>query len=132
MGDRCLRSNIRRFLCHDGVHRVGKDLLSNGQVYYLASIAMTILQIVVTCRTEFKSALSIPAIALENMMTCRVHRAVILGLITNASGTTSPPLMLTSYAVNSDLTSDLTNHDFDAKAGLRPAGDCTNSLSNPV
>lgn len=34
--------------------------------------------------TTFYSTLTIPVMALENAMTCRVHRGIVLGLIDNS------------------------------------------------
>lgn len=47
-------------------------------------------------RPHYQAVLTIPALALESAMTCRVHRAVILGLIADSERNTAP-LPLTTF-----------------------------------
>lgn len=58
----------------------------------MLELAMVILAL----SPVYQSALTVPAMALENVMTCRVHRAVILGLIADRELQTAP-LMLTTF-----------------------------------
>ncbi|KZP10662.1 hypothetical protein FIBSPDRAFT_872354 [Athelia psychrophila] len=46
-------------------------------------------------RPHYQAVLTIPALALESVMTCRVHRAVIMGLINNGERNTAPVLLTT-------------------------------------
>lgn len=61
-----------------------------------ATTILSITQIIVATTTEYQATFSIPVIALENVMTCRVHRAVVLGLKDQAR----PSFMLTPVISN--------------------------------
>lgn len=69
-----------------------------------ATILLSLFQIILAFVLEdYVGTLTIPVIALENAMTCRVHRAVILGIITDGqnhhrttSGNPNNPFVLTT------------------------------------
>ncbi|KAF7979703.1 hypothetical protein HWV62_41040 [Athelia sp. TMB] len=102
------RSMLRCFVHGDGVPRVWKELLRNGQLCYFATIVLSIAQIIVATTTEYKATFSIPVIALENVMTCRVHRAVVLGLKEQAKST----FLLTTVITNTMTGSDSIMKEF--------------------
>lgn len=57
---------------------------------FSATIALSIAQIIMALTTTYYTTCTIPVMALENAMTCRVHRAVILGLINDRDDQTTP------------------------------------------
>ncbi|KAF7969583.1 hypothetical protein HWV62_26893 [Athelia sp. TMB] len=107
------RARVRSFFRGDGAPRVGKDLLRNGQLCYLATILLSIAQVFFAFQPTFTKVLNIPGIAIENAMTCRVHRGVILGLISDHSTATSTtrrgtaPLMFTTVMPGSHVSDDM-------------------------
>lgn len=67
--------------------------------------------IVMAQSRHYQSALTVPAIMLESVMTCRVHRAVILGLITDSSERRATPFVLTTIITGTNASSDDTMHE---------------------
>ncbi|KZP03892.1 hypothetical protein FIBSPDRAFT_834174 [Athelia psychrophila] len=116
------------FFRGDGLPAVAKDLLHGGQLCYFVTIVMSLIQAVMAFQPRYRAELNIPGIALENMMTCRVHRAVILGLITSPAlpgGTqTQGPIMFTTGITSSDVLSRIPSKDElrkrDSDMGLQP------------
>ncbi|KZP15501.1 hypothetical protein FIBSPDRAFT_832648 [Athelia psychrophila] len=106
-------SKWRCFFRGDGAPRVLKVLLHNGQLCYLVTTAMSIALIILSFKTNYETTLLVPAVALENTMTSRVHRAVILGLITDRKRRPGTPVVLT--AVFADEDSMMHGHVFDIK-----------------
>ncbi|KZP31789.1 hypothetical protein FIBSPDRAFT_1037342 [Athelia psychrophila] len=92
------RSMLRSFFLGDGVPRVAKQLLHNGQLCYFATIALSITQIIMALTSTFYTTATIPVMALENAMTCRVHRGIILGLIGNSEHQTTTTFALSTVA----------------------------------
>ncbi|KAF7979246.1 hypothetical protein HWV62_43224 [Athelia sp. TMB] len=109
-GGRC--SKFRRFFRGDGAGQVAKELLYNGQLCYFATMAINIVQIVLALYVpEYETVLSASVIALENAMTCRVHRAVILGLIKDSE---KAPVLTTVVTSGSTLM----DYELDVKSRL--------------
>ncbi|KAF7986979.1 hypothetical protein HWV62_41 [Athelia sp. TMB] len=109
-GGRC--SKFRRFFRGDGAGHVAKELLYNGQLCYFATMAINIVQIVLALYVpEYETVLSASVIALENAMTCRVHRAVILGLIKDSE---KAPVLTTVVTSGSTLM----DYELDVKSRL--------------
>ncbi|KZP33061.1 hypothetical protein FIBSPDRAFT_371698 [Athelia psychrophila] len=102
VGEAGWRSALGRFFRGDGAPRVVKDLLYNGQLCYFASIVMCITQIIMALTTRYTATLTIPVIALESAMTCRVHRGIILGLAGNRKRQTGP-FVLTTVITSEDI-----------------------------
>ncbi|KZP29519.1 hypothetical protein FIBSPDRAFT_946783 [Athelia psychrophila] len=97
------RSTLRCFFRGDGAPRVIKELLQNGQLCYLATIVTSITHIIVGLTTGYGTLFIMPVIAIQHIMTCRVHRTVILGLITSKQ----PPnalVMLTTFITDVDTS----------------------------
>lgn len=107
------RSALRCFFRGDGAPRVAKDLLRNGQLCYLATIVLSVLQIILTFATEYVATLTISVIALENIMTCRVHRSVILSLMADGEHHHDTPFALSTIISGTPMT--LMEHAFDTK-----------------
>ncbi|KZP08315.1 hypothetical protein FIBSPDRAFT_840428 [Athelia psychrophila] len=97
------RSALQRFFCGDGAPRVIKQLLQNGQLYYLATIVTSIAHIILGLTTGYGTALTIPVVVVQHVMTCRVHRAVILGLA-NSNQPANTPLVLTTFISSVDAS----------------------------
>ncbi|KIM82763.1 hypothetical protein PILCRDRAFT_70458 [Piloderma croceum F 1598] len=85
------RARARSFYTAGGLPKISKALLQGGQLYYSATIGLNIVFAIMLISPSvpvlYRPILSIPNLALENTMACRVHRAVKLGLIKNFSGT---------------------------------------------
>lgn len=62
------------------------------------TILMSIVQVILVFGPRYQATFTVPAIALENVMTCRVHRAVILSLM-NERDRLNAPLMLTTLTI---------------------------------
>lgn len=58
---------------------------------------MVVAQMVLAFGPVYGSVLSVPAVALENAMTCRVYRAAVLGFVTDGTrgGPTGPCILTT-------------------------------------
>ncbi|KAF7970722.1 hypothetical protein HWV62_23214 [Athelia sp. TMB] len=103
-------SRAHSFFRGDGLPTVAKDLLQSGQFCYFVTILMSITQACMAFHPTYKAVLNIPGVALENAMTCRVHRSVILGLMTKPtlrSPDTPTPVMFTTGFTATDLTTGL-------------------------
>ncbi|KZP29717.1 hypothetical protein FIBSPDRAFT_946596 [Athelia psychrophila] len=116
MGGDGWHSKWRCFFRGDGAPRVVKDLLYNGQLCYLVTMVMNIALIILAFKTNYETTLIIPAMSLENAMTSRVHRAVVLGLIANRERRPGVPIVLTT--VITDESSVIQDHVFDIKSGF--------------
>ncbi|KAG2030857.1 hypothetical protein BDR03DRAFT_973922 [Suillus americanus] len=84
-------TRIRSFYKGDGLPRLSKTLLQSGQAYYLATVGLNVATMVMilvpTAPPVYHAFLSLPNIALENSMACRVFRAIHLGTIRFPSAT---------------------------------------------
>ncbi|KZP07639.1 hypothetical protein FIBSPDRAFT_875303 [Athelia psychrophila] len=126
------RSRFRSFFYGDGAPRIVKDLLHNGQLCYFATIVLTITQIVTALGTPYVVMLTIPTIALENAMTCRVHRACVLGLINGGGGgsSASSPFVLTTVMGADSMV--LKERESDFKGGFEQQEGQIESASDRV
>ncbi|KAG2134037.1 uncharacterized protein EDB93DRAFT_1107416 [Suillus bovinus] len=84
-------TRVRSFYKGDGLPRLSKTLLQSGQAYYLATVGLNvatmIMILVPTAPPVYHAFLSLPNIALENSMACRVFRSIHLGTISSQPGT---------------------------------------------
>ncbi|OJA14409.1 hypothetical protein AZE42_10989 [Rhizopogon vesiculosus] len=78
-------SYLRSFYRGDGLPRFSKTLLQSGQAYYLATVGLNIATMIMILLPSvppvYQAFLSIPNVAFENAMACRVFRAIHLGTI---------------------------------------------------
>jgi len=88
-----LREHLRSFYKGDGLPRLSKLLLQSGQAYYLVTVGLNIATMIMillpSAPPVYRAFLSLPNIALENSMACRVFRAVHLGTIRPTTTTNS-------------------------------------------
>lgn len=94
---------------------------------------MGIAQIILFFHSNYKALLTIPGIALENAMACRVFRAVALGFITDGTqGATGPFIFTTVMSGVQDANDDMALAEFelDTKAELHPREDVPNISSS--
>jgi len=86
-------AQIKSFFFGDGLPRMSKGLLQGGQLYYFATIGLSIVTSAMVLApgvpAVYHAMFTIPNIALENSMACRVFRAVKLGLIKDPNATTT-------------------------------------------
>ncbi|KZP29525.1 hypothetical protein FIBSPDRAFT_1038860 [Athelia psychrophila] len=92
-----------------------KELLQNGQLGYLSTVVLNMTQIILGFTTEYGTLIAMPVVAIQHIMTCRVHRAVILGLITSKQPP-NLPVMLTTFIPSVDTST--TDDRLDAKKPL--------------
>lgn len=82
------------------------------------TVALGIAQVIMALTTTFYSTLTVPAMALENAMTCRVHRGIVLGLIDNSElepqTRREMPVALTTVVWGSSQTDNTTVKEPDA------------------
>ncbi|KZP08596.1 hypothetical protein FIBSPDRAFT_938926 [Athelia psychrophila] len=92
LGETGWRSAARRFFRSNGAPRVVNDLLHQGQLCYLATIMIYIPQVFLAFNKMpgYQGLLVTTVQVIENIMTSRVHRAVILGLITDGGRDATP------------------------------------------
>ncbi|KZP11067.1 hypothetical protein FIBSPDRAFT_1051000 [Athelia psychrophila] len=92
LGETGWRSTARRFIRSNGAPRVVKDLLHQGQLCYLATIMIYVPQIFLAFNKMpgYQGLLVTTVQVVENIMNSRVHRAVMLGLITDGGRDTTP------------------------------------------
>ncbi|KZP25261.1 hypothetical protein FIBSPDRAFT_856247 [Athelia psychrophila] len=104
------RSAALRFLRSDDAPRVVRDLLHQGQLCYLATIMVYIPQIFLNFANMpgYQGLLIVTVQVVENIMTSRVHRTVILGLITDG-GRNAVPIEFTTIVSGSATTASSDN-----------------------
>ena len=79
-----------------------------------STMLMNIAQIVLAFRLPgYTNMLSLPVMALENVMSCRVHRAIILGLIADHEQRSAPFALSTIIARDEEMVSE---HGLDTKS----------------
>lgn len=91
------------------------------------------LQIIVMFTTEYVATFTIPVVALESVMTCRVHRAVILGLIARGEHHNNTPFVLSTIISGippSDAGMALKEHAFNTKNQFERGGGRSESISD--
>ncbi|KAF7973237.1 hypothetical protein HWV62_15737 [Athelia sp. TMB] len=75
----------RSFVTGEGLYTLSRALLRGGQLYYFATIGISMVNTVLTMATSFPDELRLlfgpPTVALPSAMACFVFRAVLLGAI---------------------------------------------------
>ncbi|KAI0789314.1 hypothetical protein C8Q75DRAFT_807408 [Abortiporus biennis] len=76
---------LRTFFSGRGMGKMSRTLLMSGQLYYLATVGLNIVAMAVILAPSVPPVIaamfSIPNVALQNAMACRVYRQLKLGLI---------------------------------------------------
>ncbi|CAL1702835.1 unnamed protein product [Somion occarium] len=79
------KGRIRTFFRGEGMGYVSKTLLQTGQLYYMMSVSVNLLAIallfVPSIPKGIPAALTVPSVAVQNAMACRVFRLLKLGRI---------------------------------------------------
>ncbi|KAJ7145635.1 hypothetical protein C8R44DRAFT_836822, partial [Mycena epipterygia] len=88
-----------------GLPKLSRTLLQSGQLYYLATVGFNILTLAMYLASPvppvFRSMFSVPNVALENAMACRVFRALRLGFIVpDSESEITTSVLLTSFNTN--------------------------------
>ncbi|KAI0795924.1 hypothetical protein C8Q75DRAFT_711126 [Abortiporus biennis] len=95
---------VKTFFSGRGMGKMSKTLLHTGQLYYLATVGFNIVAAVIILAPSvppvLRAMFSIPNVALQNAMACRVYRQLKLGIIqdlhspfsASASGSGSTPI----------------------------------------
>ncbi|CAL1702868.1 unnamed protein product [Somion occarium] len=115
------RQRVRSFVGRDNMGQLSKALLQTGQSYYLATVGMNIFVLIVILTSAFppsiRAALTIPNIALQNAMACRVFRLLKLTYVPGDGTTvassrsqTQDLHFATRKTLQSQTTSDRTLH----------------------
>ncbi|KAH8078389.1 hypothetical protein BXZ70DRAFT_659522 [Cristinia sonorae] len=93
-------SRIKAFMKGQGLGHISKTLLQTGQLYYLATVGLNLVAAVVILTASvppiLRAMFSIPNLALQNAMACRVYRQLKIGLIREQPN----PVVLTSRVSN--------------------------------
>jgi len=80
------RARAKSFFTGEGLHHLSKALLESGQVYYFVTIGVAIASVYFllspSASGETKATFGSVYFPLASAMTCRVYRAVLLGIIT--------------------------------------------------
>lgn len=96
---------------------------------------MAISQVILVFGPAYKALLSVPGVALENAMACRVYRAVVLGFINDGTQGTTGPFILTTVVsgINISVSNDvaLNEHGRDTKDALHHKGELA-TISSPT
>ncbi|TFK47489.1 hypothetical protein OE88DRAFT_1738410 [Heliocybe sulcata] len=90
------RDRLRSFISGAGFSRLSRSLLQGGQMYYLATVGfsiVTIIGLLAPIPAVYHALFTIPNLALQNAMACRVYRQLRLGIIqeTNEEWSTMRP-----------------------------------------
>ncbi|KAH8103809.1 hypothetical protein BXZ70DRAFT_1051449 [Cristinia sonorae] len=102
------KGRFQAFVSGGGMGSVSRALLKTGQLYYLVTVGMNILTLALILSPPvppvIRAMFTIPDIALQNAMTCRVHRLLKLGLLREDGDSTvpsrTPPGMTSSQRFN--------------------------------
>jgi len=88
------KCSVRSFVKGDGLLGLSKGLLQNGQLYYFTTITLTILTVSFTysanIRMEWKGVVTLPNVAIQTVMACRVCRELKLGTVKHTTTYLSP------------------------------------------
>ncbi|KAF8515739.1 hypothetical protein JB92DRAFT_2716890 [Gautieria morchelliformis] len=85
------RNKVRSFFAGRDLPFVSKELLQGGQQYFMITVGMNLLTMILLLLSSssippvIKAMFTIPNVALENSMACRVFRNIKLGKTTNAN-----------------------------------------------
>ncbi|TCD66862.1 hypothetical protein EIP91_000816 [Steccherinum ochraceum] len=89
-------SRIKAFMKGQGLGQISKTLLQTGQLYYMATVGLNLVAAIVILTPSvppvLRAMFSIPNVALQNVMACRVYRQLKIGLIREQP----QPVVLTS------------------------------------
>jgi len=108
-------TKLMSFVRGDGLPRLSKIILQSGQLYYFATIGLSIVTVAMyrlSVPLVYRTILFVATLALKNAMACRVFRAVKLGLIT--SDGSSHEIRVTSslrFRPGHDITQDGSTFD---------------------
>ncbi|CAL1702822.1 unnamed protein product [Somion occarium] len=97
------RGKLRSFLSGKNLGYVSKALLHTGQLYYLATVGLNFFVIIVlvtpSVSSTYRATLTVPMVALQNAMACRVFRLLKFGVIQDV-----PSSLLSSHAPTGSQT----------------------------
>ncbi|THH31273.1 hypothetical protein EUX98_g2912 [Antrodiella citrinella] len=96
-------ARFKAFFSGKGMGNVSKALLQTGQMYYLATVGMNIVAMVLILTPSvppvLRAMFAIPNAALQNTMACRVYRKLKLGLIKEDSPSLSQSTFSTTNRI---------------------------------
>ncbi|KAJ6456251.1 hypothetical protein DFH09DRAFT_1013831 [Mycena vulgaris] len=99
-----LSARSQSFVRGKGLPKLSKALLQSGQLYYLATVGLNILTMVMfsgSIPPIIHAILAIPNVAPENAMACRVFRALRLGFIApDSENEITTSVLWTSFVVS--------------------------------
>ncbi|CAL1717204.1 unnamed protein product [Somion occarium] len=79
------QGQMKSFISGKGLGHISRALLQTGQLYYLASVGVTIFSVVIlfvpSIPSVIRGTMTIPGIAIQNAMACRVFRLLRRGAI---------------------------------------------------
>ncbi|TDL22014.1 hypothetical protein BD410DRAFT_771023 [Rickenella mellea] len=84
--DDSLNGKMKSFFSGEGLPHISRILIQGGQLYYLITVGVKIVTMTLiltpTIPPVLRAIFTVPNVAIENMMACRVFRAVKFGLTT--------------------------------------------------
>jgi len=79
------KARMKCFVSGDGLPRLSKGLLQSGQLYFFTTVGFTITQCILVFAPNvpplYQTMLSVPGIALENVVACFIFRSIRLDFI---------------------------------------------------
>lgn len=136
--DESWSARVRSFVHGRGFSRLTGTLLHGGQLYYLATVGVNILTIVMVLTPSvppfYRAVFTIPNIALENAMACRVFRQLKLGIIAGGDSTsfTASAAQRTGMVMNFGGTGRGNRSELDSEAALHSLQDMRPSREDGI
>ncbi|KAI0791744.1 hypothetical protein C8Q75DRAFT_805350 [Abortiporus biennis] len=80
-----LREWLKMFLTGRGLHKIARTLFTSGQLYYLATVAVNIVTMVMILDPKvsevYRAMIAVLDVAVQNAMACLVYRQIKIGMI---------------------------------------------------
>ncbi|CAL1710750.1 unnamed protein product [Somion occarium] len=80
-----LKGRMKSFLTGNGMGHVSKALLQTGQLYYMTTVVLNLVAMILLLTPSlplvYQGMMTVPNVALQNAMACRVFRLLKLGII---------------------------------------------------
>jgi len=107
------KARMKCFVSGDGLPRLSKGLLQSGQLYFFTTVGFTITQCILVFAPNvpplYQTMLSVPGIALENVVACFIFRSIRLDFIKDPRTTsvfmTTRPLSRLHFASENETRS---------------------------
>ncbi|KAI0783198.1 hypothetical protein C8Q75DRAFT_726448 [Abortiporus biennis] len=106
-------TKVKTFFRGDGTSRLTKALIQSGQLYYLATVGVNLIAMVANLAPwvpeVYRAMLTIPDVAIQNAMACRVYRQLKIGRITENATTADISTIQTTIRFSGRNTANMTD-----------------------